>query len=246
MTNNSIDITCAQETHISQNSKEKKKDYTWYLNGNEQGEREFAGMAVIIRNHMSKFVTDIIPHSSRIVEIKLAGTSPISILAVYAPQSGRPQEEKSNFYELLHKLIQGINKGGPWLVMGDWNAKIQEADNEEEEKWIGPYTFGKGEETTWEQSEEVENNREHLLELCRKFELLLCNTLFHKHPSKLITWKTMGAKAEDPLDRQHYDQIDFILIPKRWRNGIMDAESDLTANIDSDHAPVWVKCKFKF
>ena len=52
-------------------------------------------MAVIVRNQMNKFVTDIIPHSSRIVEIKLAGTAPISILAVYAPQSGRPQEEKT-------------------------------------------------------------------------------------------------------------------------------------------------------
>ena len=56
----------------------------------------------------------------------------------------------------------------------------------------------------------------------------------------------MGTKEGDPIDKQHFDQIDFILTPAIWRNGIQDASSDLEANIDSDHAPVWVKCKFKF
>ena len=50
MSKNGIDIVCARETHISQNCKERKRDYTWYLNGYAEGEREFAGMAVIIRN----------------------------------------------------------------------------------------------------------------------------------------------------------------------------------------------------
>ena len=129
--------------------------------------------------------------------------------------------------------------------MGDWNAKIQEADNEEEEQWIGNHTFDKGEETTWQQTLGVEENREGLLEICRTFGLIICNTQFQKPPKHLATWRTMGAKEGDPIDRQHFDQIDFILTPARWRNGVKDAGSDLEANIDSDHAPVWAKCHFK-
>ena len=55
----------------------------------------------------------------------------------------------------------------------------------------------------------------------------------------------MGTQAEDPWTRQHYDQIDFILVPKRWQNGVLNAESDTEANINSDHFPVWVDFKMK-
>ena len=84
-----------------------------------------------------------------------------------------------------------------------------------------------------------------MLDLCREFTLTRCSTIFPKPPRKLATWKTMSTTKEDPWDRQHYDQIDYILVPKRWQNGIRDAESDMAANIDTDHAPVWAKCKFK-
>ena len=94
MTATSMGILCVQETHTSHNSKEKRKDYTWYLNGSNEGEREFAGMAIIIRNKMAKYLKDVIPHSNRMVEVRLEGTAPITILAIYAPQSGRATEEK--------------------------------------------------------------------------------------------------------------------------------------------------------
>ena len=82
------------------------------------------------------------------------------------------------------------------------------------------------------------------MDLCREFTLTPCSTRFPKPPKKLATWKAMSTKKEDPWDRQHYDQIDFILTPKRWQNGIKDSESNMEANIDTDHAPVWVKCKY--
>ena len=39
MDQHSIDILAAQETHTSQNSREKRKDYTWFMNGSEEGNR---------------------------------------------------------------------------------------------------------------------------------------------------------------------------------------------------------------
>ena len=202
-------------------------------------------MAFIIKNAMAKHITDIIPHSNRITEMRIAGSAPVTILNIYAPQSGRTKEEKDAFHQELRNIIKKIPKKGPYLIIGDWNAKVQEADTEEEQQWIGEHTFCKGTETTWQQTEGVEENREALLEHCREFTLAICNTRFCKPDFKLATWRTMGTTKEHPLCRQSYDQIDYILTPKRWQNGIKDVESDLKANIDSDHAPVWAKCHFK-
>ena len=83
----------------------------------------------------------------------------------------------------------------------------------------------------------MEFNRELLLNTCRQFKLIAMNTRFQKAPQQLATWCKPGAKKGDPMDRQHYDQIDYILATNRWKNGIVNVESELHANIDTDHAP---------
>ena len=98
-----IGIVGAQETHTAHNSKEKRKDYTWYLNGNENGE---TGMAFIIRNDIHKYIIDIAPLSPRLVELKLAGTIPITIVNAYTSRKpvarkreilpGRPRDYSEN------------------------------------------------------------------------------------------------------------------------------------------------------
>ena len=62
---------------------------------------------------------------------RLEGTAP-SLLAIYAPQSGRTQEDEETIYEELAKTIKAIPKGGSFLIMGDWNAKVEEPENERE------------------------------------------------------------------------------------------------------------------
>ena len=91
----------------------------------------------------------------------------------------------------------------------------------------------------------MENNRELLLDFCRTFKLRAMNTTFQKPPCKLATWKAMGTKTGDPYDRQHFDQLDYVLVPHRWKNGILNVESQMGANIDSDHAPILVKTRFR-
>ena len=127
-----INIVCAQETHTSTNQKEKRKDYPWYFSGNDKGERDYAGVAIIIDNSLAKYIRDVTPHSNRASELSLEGSVPITIIGAYAPQAGRPQHEKENFYEQLRSIIKKINKKGPYILAGDWNAKIQEPGNEEE------------------------------------------------------------------------------------------------------------------
>ena len=121
---------------------------------------------------------------------------------------------------------------------------MQEAENEEETQWIGPHTFARNQGTTWQQSEEVEEHRRTANTTLQGQRLTAINTRFQKNDTKLVTWKAIGTRTGDPLCRAHYDQLDYILIPNRWKNGITNAESDMEANIDSDHFPVWAACCF--
>ena len=57
--------------------------------------------------------------------------------------------------------------------------------------------------------------------------------------------KAFGTKKGDPWTRQYFDQIDYVLIPRRWRNGIHNAETDFQANIESDHVPIVIECSFQ-
>ena len=125
---------------------------------------------MVLKNTLNKFVQDVIPHNNRMLELRINGDLPVSIISIYAPQAGRPEEEKTTFYETLNEVIAKVPKKGPYIIMGDFNAKIQEPDNEEEEEGFGQFTFGKGTPATWTQSDEVESNREHMLLICKKME----------------------------------------------------------------------------
>ena len=48
-----------------------------------------------------------------------------------------------------------------------------------------------------------------------------------------------------PNDAYNFNQIDYILVRDRWKNGCKNAESDMEAKICSDHFPVWMYAKVK-
>ena len=110
----------------------------------------------------------------------------------------------------------------------------------------GKHTFARGQSITWAQNEQVSKNRELLLDLCRNNKLIPINTHFEKPQEQLATWAHPTTTKDDPIDRAHYDQLDYALIPHRWRNGILDAASEVRANIDSDHAPLLITTRFEY
>ena len=46
------------------------------------------------------------------------------VVAAYAPQTGRSQEEKANFWEAVWKLIEGIKKTERIMLGGDLNGHV--------------------------------------------------------------------------------------------------------------------------
>ena len=82
--------------------------------------------------------------------------------------------------------------------MGDLNGKVA---NVRVGNTVG--TFGLG----------IQNDRvQRFVEFCQENDLVIANTWFKQHPRRLWTWEMPGVRATN--------QIDYICISKRYRNGL--------------------------
>ncbi|XP_022184225.1 uncharacterized protein LOC111043552 [Nilaparvata lugens] len=104
--------------------------------------------------------------------------------------------------------------------MGDFNSKVGEGKTSDA---VGP--FGLGER----------NKRGDSLELfASTHDLVVTNTWFKQPKRRLYTWKSPSDKPEKVIR----NQIDFIMINKRFRNSCMTMRTYPGADILSDHNPL--------
>src|SRR6184192_1941150 len=196
--------------------------YKVFFSGGKQRRR---GVGVIVREEVVKSVMMCEPISERIMIMRLK-VAPINVLLVqiYAPNEDEDEEEKDRFYERLDKVIKEYRKGRECvIVMGDFNGKVGE---NREEDTIGPFGVG------------VRNdNGERVVNFCKRHNLFATNTWFQQRKSAQHTWISP--------DKVTKNQIDFVLVDKRFRNGILNSKSMPGADCDSDHNPVVVKMKIR-
>ena len=125
------------------------------------------------------------------------------------------------------------------------NARIQKANSNREQRIIGPHTFEPENTNIAQLRDGTTENRRMLIGMCKENELILLNTQYRKRKEKIVTHRELGVKREEELTRGKYEQIDFIMTSRRWRNTVKDAESDTAANIESDHYPVKALIRIK-
>ena len=90
MKSKDIKILALQETRVNQNTRESRKQYTWFFSG-EGGRKEYTGgVAIIVHNSYLQYIEDIEPITDRIMYITLRGTMPTTIITVYMPAADRP------------------------------------------------------------------------------------------------------------------------------------------------------------
>ena len=99
------------------------------------------------------------------------------------------------------------------FIIGDWNAKVRSQET------LGVTDkFGLG----------MHNEAgQRLIECCQENALVIANTLFQQHKTRLYTWTSP--------DDKYQNQIDYILCSQRWRGSIQPAETRLGADCGSDH-----------
>ena len=111
------------------------------------------------------------------------------------------------------RRVQGVQ-----VVQGDWNAKVGRDACGNWQGICGPFC-----------NDDTNERGLRLLEFATFNDLLLANTFGHHKASRRWTWHSPNG--------QHHNQIDYILVWKRFRLGVNIARtrSFPGADIGSDH-----------
>ena len=147
----------------------------------------------------------------------------ITVIQAYAPTSNTEEVEVERFYEDLQDLLELTPKKDVLFIKGDRNAKVGSQET--------PGVTGKF-------GLRVQNEaRQRLIEFCQKNTLVIANTFFQQHKTRLYSWTSP--------DGQPRNQIDYILCSQRWRSSIQSAKTRPGANCGSDHKLLIAKFRLK-
>ena len=122
-------------------------------------------------------------------------------------------------------------------IYGDFNARVH-VRLDDSEHCIGPYTFRPDENKLHAQSDEAADNRLRFISFCNNFDLDAVNTFFMKPQHKLATFMEVANNYGPPYQRNRYEQLDYCIIQKTHRGKFIDAETDVTCCVHSDHIPL--------
>lgn len=214
---NQINILGLSEIRWTGTGKFSTDNYTVVYSGGDRHER---GVGMLIDQSTAKSILGFWQISDRIMLIKLKGQPfNIAVIQVYAPTSEANDEEIADFYEKLDAAKSQCKSQEVVIVMGDFNAKIGEG---REEDIVGPYGLGK------------RNERGNtMFQWCKANSMIVTNTWFANHKKRRYTWVSPDTKVRN--------QIDYIMINRRFRNGIKQSVSYPGADCGSDHTLVMAR-----
>jgi len=189
----------------------------FFYSGNDDRDHR-RGVGIVVAKKLLASVVDFVPYSDRTALLKLrAKPNDLNIIQVYAPTADSPDQEVEQFYSEIKEMLKLTKKHDVNMIMGDFNAKVGKGKIEE---IVGPYGLG------------IRNERgDRLLQFCQKESMKITNTWFQLHPRRLYTWKS-------PADGPHNiirNQIDFILISRRFSSTVKRASTYPGADVPSDH-----------
>jgi endonuclease/exonuclease/phosphatase family metal-dependent hydrolase len=167
---------------------------------------------------ISEFVSD------RVSYIILRGRwNNIIVLNVHEPSEEKSDESIDIFYQELEQVFDHFPKYNTKILLGDFNAKMEREN-------IFKATIGK--EILHQDSND---NGVRLVDFATSKNLVVKSTMFPHRSIHKYTWT--------PPEGKTHNQIDHILIDRRWHSRIIDARSFRGADCDTDHYLVAAKVR---
>ena len=117
-----IEILCVQETRWKgSKARELGEDYKLYYNGTMSSRN---GVGIILHKKHTDAVLEVKRINDHIMLLRMdLGVKCLTVVSCYAPQVGRPQPEKEDFWESLYDTASEI-KDEHWIVCGDFNGHV--------------------------------------------------------------------------------------------------------------------------
>ena len=224
MTERNLKLIGLAETRFSGNGhRNLHEDFELFYSGDQASTRH--GVAIILHPDICKYVEKVIYVNNRIIALTLNLQSyKVSFIQAYAPQQGRPQEEKEAFYNDLQDTFDSLPTESEINIIGDLNGHV---GCDRVENVIGDFGVG-------ERNEEGET----LIDFCVRNSLSIMNTFFKHQESHQYTWYRYNSQLGC------YDlktQIDFVLTTRK--STIKDVKAIPSESLDSDHRLVKAKMK---
>ena len=192
-------------------------------------DRHVNGVGILVNKTIKHSIIGCCPINSRLMTIRLkAAPFNITVIQVYAPTSDHEDDEIEEFYNQLQNTIDKVNKKDILIIQGDWNAKVGGDALKDWSRFCGPSCNA------------VTNERGlRLLEFASYNDAVLANTLGKHKASRRWTWHAPNGI--------HHNQIDYMLVQKRFPSGINRAKtrSFPGADIGSDHDLVLMNFKVR-
>ena len=199
----------------------KKDSYMVLYSG---GEQHTEGVGMIISKKYTKAVMGFLPISRRVMVVKIEGKPfNLAIIQAYAPTADHSEEDIEEFYEDLEKACKHVASTDVMVVMGDMNAKIGKGSVD---RYVGEFGLG-----------ERNDSGDRLLEFCIEKDLFVANTHFQQPARRLYTWKSPGDV--------YRNQIDYIMVRRRFSNSVKNCRTFPGADINSDHCLLVSKMNFR-
>ncbi|XP_055385230.1 craniofacial development protein 2-like [Condylostylus longicornis] len=222
-----IDILGISETFWPNSGQCQNEGAKIFYSGNDD-KRHRKGVGIIVSKNFSNSVSDFIPYSDRTMLLRF-DTKPIklNVIQAYAPTADASEEEIEAFYAEITDLLKITKPHELNIIMGDFNAKIGRGESNEV---IGKFGLG------------TRNDRgDRLVQFCQEIKFKVTNTWFHLPPRRLYTW----ASPQDNDMHIVRNQIDFILINKRFSTSVSKVSTYPGADVPSDHNLLLAKIKIK-
>ncbi|XP_033990665.1 craniofacial development protein 2-like [Trematomus bernacchii] len=176
------------------------------------------GVGLMLGPLARKALRRVYHHTDRILIAEFSGNPVTTVIVVYSPTNVAPSEEVEKFYEDLATAVRDVPAHNFLAILGDFNARL------------GP------EDTPYPYHDSTNRNGAYLMALLMEHELLAANTTFRKRTGKRWTFQDRATGM--------LRQLDYILVRKKWRNSILNAEPYSTfSSVGSDHRMVSMRVR---
>ena len=172
-----VKVCCIQEVRWKGGGPEHFKGISLYGKGT-------AGVGVLVASELADRIIRVERISDRVIAVDLViGEQIVKVVSCYAPQTGRSQIKKEEFWRQVEGVIMNTDINQEVIVGGDMNGHVGQVANGFHEAH-GNFGYD---------TRNAEGER--ILELAEAMGYIVTNTLFKKRQSHLVTYESGGNKT---------------------------------------------------
>ncbi|XP_061759477.1 uncharacterized protein LOC133554569 [Nerophis ophidion] len=183
-----------------------------------EAQAAIGGVGLMLGPRARKALRWVNHHTDRILSTEFSGNPVTTVIVVYSPTIVAPSDVVEKFFEDLVRTVRGVTAHNFLAILGDFNARLGPED--------APFRY----------HDSTNHNGTYLTAFLMEHELLTANTIFRKRTGKRWTFRDRASGT--------LRQLDYILVRKKWRNSILNAEPYSTfSSVGSDHRVVSMRVR---